>query len=160
MVATTSSMHEFMTAFVDYLGGREDFAGVELASGLLGPRAEPGETVQILGSPNRIADTGMQRWASLGNRSREEEYEVAGYISVRRDGAGETEIRDARSRAFELFAGIERALRDEPQLKQGLKTIVRTAEVSRFLLAQGIGDKYRWAEIHFEIHVTKRLPTN
>ncbi len=156
MSTRTSTMHEFMSALADVLQSREALTGVDIASGPLGVDTNRSESIHLFGSPERIASTGSQQWAALGNRSREEQYQVAGRVFVSRIGGDEPVIREARARAFELFRELELALRADP----AVLAIVRTAEIDRFTLSQGAEESMgRVALIDFEISVRQRLPT-
>ena len=156
MSTATTTMPAFMSALVDVLRSRPELADVQVASGPMGSDTERGAAVFLMGSPDRVANTGAQQWAALGNRSREEDYQVAGWIRATGDGAAEEDIRAVRDRAFALFREVELALRSDPQVL----TIARTAEIDRFTLSQGAADGIgRWAVVDFEIRVRQRLPT-
>lgn len=76
-------------------------------SGVGGPNQLPEQV--SLGEEVELADEPMTMG---GNRL--ENYSVSGFLWVEKAGADETVIREARDRAFDIFAAIETYLNDTP----------------------------------------------
>lgn len=61
---------------------------------------------------------GTQTWGALGNRRREEEFQIGGDVSVQRPGKGEDVMRECETRAFAILAEVERELRQNPSVAE------------------------------------------
>lgn len=151
MATVTSSIPAAMDAFVDGLKERQAIidAGVQVSSGYLAGDVAAKESIALLdwGPAN-------QSWGMLGNRRRDEEYSLNGWIWVVKTGKGEDVIRAARTRAFELLAEIEDFLRDDPTIGGTTKV----SELTGYPGDQGIhSDGGRWVQIEFEVSCKKDL---
>jgi hypothetical protein len=149
-VATQPSrLDTLLVAICDGLALRAGLAGVQIGSGPLGDSTER-ESIQFVGG--NLA----QEWGSIGKLEREESIELAGSVWVRKEGGGETVIREARARAFVLLAELEDFLRADPSVG----TAIRVGALARGVLDQGAGDGYRWVELEFLIQAGKRLQSS
>lgn len=90
-----------------------------------------------------IGDTASssQEWALLGNRQRQEDYEIELQVRVMRPGDSQQE---ATERAFEIFAGVELELRTYPTLNVPGVISVQIATPS---LIEGVWDDQGFAAL-------------
>ncbi|MGE4338200.1 MAG: hypothetical protein AB7E55_19810 [Pigmentiphaga sp.] len=147
MATTTSTIPAFMDALRSQLLAREGLAGVEVFTGPMGEDT-PREAIVLFGTD------ASQEWGAIGNRRRDESYTVEAATWVKRPGAGEAAIKEARDRAFELIGEVENQLRTDPKANG---TILKGA-VSGMVLLQGIDMDGRWAQVAFTIACDALLP--
>lgn len=87
----------------------------------VGFNADPNGTFQV-------AET-SQDWAGIGAKKRQEEFGVICAVYVPR---GDTDIRKARERAYEIFGAVEADLRSDPSLGFPPPTVVSLTDVTVF----------------------------
>lgn len=88
--------------------------------------------------------------ASLGNRAREESYEIACSLAA---WSGDEDMAARRVRALDLFAAVEAAVRTDITLGGA----VRTAQVASYLLTQEQTQQGASAGVRFRIACSARL---
>lgn len=93
---------------------------------------------------------GGQVPASLGNRAREESYEIVGSLAA---WSGDELMSARRARAMALFAAVEAAVRADITLGG----TVRTAQIASYSLLQEQTDKGASAGVRFRIACSARL---
>jgi hypothetical protein len=145
-----SILHDVKVAIADGLALRPGLAGVQIATAWLGEESAR-ESIQLRGR-----DRSTQDWASIGRLQREENLTIEGVIWVVKGGKDESVIREARGRAFELYAEIEEFVRVDPSLDD----LVKQIETVALDLDEGIHlDGGRYAELSFSIEAMQRLRT-
>ena len=105
------------------------------------------EYVQIVGTTG-----GHQQWASIGTQRRDESYDITGLI---RAYVGNDDQAHVRQRVYDLFALIETALDDDPQLGGVVNGTVEAVPVALDMGVTNLGG--RAAELHFALSVTTQL---
>jgi hypothetical protein len=138
----TSTIPDFLDALVDALATLSALQNVTIASGLAGPTVAL-EEVAI----GYQVDIDEQPRTMGGNRL--ETYSVAGHLAIEKPGAGEDAIRNARDRAFEVYAAIETYLNDYPTVG----STVLDAEIRAGQVRNNIAMEGRTCEIEFTINV-------
>jgi hypothetical protein len=139
---STSTIPAFLNELVDTLATLHGLQTVTVSSGRAGPTAAL-EQVAV-GSVVEVDD---QPLTMGGNRL--ETYTVSGELIIEKPGAGEDAIRNARDRAFEVYAVIETYLNDYPTVGD---TVVH-AQLQRNQVRNNIALDGRSCEIDFEIQV-------
>jgi cell division ATPase FtsA len=139
---STSTIPAFLNELVDTLATLEGLQQVTISSGLAGPTVAL-EQVAI-GAQVEVDD---QPLTMGGNRL--ETYTVSGELIIEKPGAGEDAIRNARDRAFEVYAVIETYLNDYPTVGG----TVTHAQLQRNQVRNNIAMEGRTCEIDFDIHV-------
>ena len=100
-----AALDALQTQFAAEMAATSGFETVEVFSGDMAGESPP-EAVILSGS-----DDWNQEWSTVGNLRKSEEFTVGFAIWVVKPGAGETVIREARTRAFAILAVIETYLR-------------------------------------------------
>lgn len=138
----TSTIPDFLDALVDALATLSALQRVTVTSGLPGPTVALEEVA--IGYQVEVDD---QPLTMGGNRL--ETYTVSGHLSIEKPGAGEDAIRNARDRAFEIYAAIETYLNDYPTVGG---TVLHAA-MQRNQVRNNIALEGRLCEIEFDIQV-------
>lgn len=147
-MATSSTIPDVLDALQSGLSARSGLVGVQVVSGPLPAGDTQPESIQLDGVD------GFSDWAAFGNLRRNESYDVVGMIYIEKPGAGETIIRSARDRAFEILKEIESYLIENHKLG-GLVAAARPAD---FAIDQGASPSgARVCRITFTIHVENQL---
>lgn len=137
---------------VDALKEREGLQQVSVTSGPLGTASAPAEKLEFW---RIVHDQDFATWGSTqGRPSRGDDFGLTGAVWVSVPSAGEDTIRQARSRAYEIWAELSDYLRENPKLGRAdvLKAQLKTGEVDQFA-----GDQKRMCQIEFRIEVSARI---
>lgn len=130
-------------AFVALLQARAGLSGVQIGYGMP-PGALQREHI-LLGPVDAT-----QEYRALGTTRKFEDYTVAVFISVTREGVQQQQ---ADERALVLLAEVEAALRTDPTVSN----TVLTAQVSRYRLEPLASESTREARITLEIETRARI---
>lgn len=147
----TSSIPAAIDALVASLKGAAGLSGVDVFDGEP-TSAEHPDFVCVGHDPldPLNAVEGSQTPASLGNRAREESYDILCSLAAR---SGDKSMSTRRARALELFAAIETVVRSNVTLNG----TVRTAQVGSYTLVQEQTDQGPSAGLRFRIACSARL---
>lgn len=141
----TSMVHRVKCTLADGLSLRAALQGVQVTTAYVGKNTARLETIQLLDAD------GEQEWGALGNRRREERFNLEGVVQVQRPGQGEETSRATRGRAVELFAELEAYLGERPDLGALGPSLV--AQVSNWEMREGATPDGRYCVIAFVIAV-------
>lgn len=147
----TSSIPAAIAGLIATLKASPTLAGVDVFDGP--PMAGENPDYMCVGhdpTDPLTAAEGSQTPASLGNRSREESYEIACSLVA---WSGGDSIAERRIRAMALFAGVEAAVRADITLGGA----VRTAQVGSYSLLQELTEQGASAGLRFRIICSARL---
>jgi hypothetical protein len=142
----TSSIPRVKSAIVDLLT-QQVYNGDDVR--VVYGRPRDMEREQVIVGDTSLSD---QHWAALGDRARQEDYEIELIVRVTTPGMSQKE---ATERAFEIFGTVELALRGLPAL--GVFG-VSYAHISTPLLLEGVWDNQGYAAIiNASIMVSARI---
>lgn len=147
----TSTIPTAMAGLLASLRSTSALSGVEVHDG---PpmTSDPGEWVAVGYDPldPTTSVEASQVPASLGNRAREESYEVLCSLA---SWSGDEDMANRRVRALELFAAVESAVRSDITLGGA----VRTAQIASYALTQEQTGSGSSAGVRFRIACSARL---
>lgn len=147
MPVETSQLHDVKVAIADALAARPGLADVAIFTAYPGDDA-PHEFIALLGRARSL-----QGWASSGNRRRQEDLSLPGVVFVLKPGGGESVIREARARAYELYGELEAYFVEDPSLGG----VVLQVQQSEHNTIEGVEPSGRFCEIQFVISTMNRL---
>lgn len=129
--------------------GRGALAGVAVSTADIGIENLDREHIVLFGAD------GNQEWYGIGNIARRETFDVPGAISVLRVGKSEAVIREARARAYEIYAEVERQLYETPTLGDAKVAQIGATDLRQLVAANG-----QIARVFFVIRVQAYLEVN
>lgn len=152
-MAVQSSIPAFLDNLKTILDARSGIIGpplVTVSTGDLGTET-PREAIVLYGAPTaEREEVGMRGPAGF---SYDHNVTVAGAIWIVKPGQGETVIKQARDRAFDLLDEIDAALAADPKVGGACYFAAVTGDV----LEQGANDEGRWVQISLTITYRARL---
>jgi len=146
-MAATSRVPALYTALVDLCLAAPGYADVQIYSAPIALEQTAPESIQFDDA------TPTQAWGALGNKARDEEFDLGLTISVVVPGGGEEEMTAARDRVFALLAVLELLLRTDPSAGGS----VRVAHVTSAPLTQIPTPQGRMAILSVTVHASARL---
>lgn len=154
-MTTTSRVPAVIDALVALFRAAPALAGVKVVDGpsVTGSPLPEAVYVGYDGDPDNDGQAVdfAQEWASIGQRAKNETFTVTCAVGVWR---GSTGVRPARTRAFEVLAAVEGALRADPSLGLPPPSTVAFASGS---MAQVQGTSGMGVRIAFQIAVQTRI---
>lgn len=142
-------MLAYKHALADALEARAGLSGVLVTTGFVSDIGAQ-DSIQIY-----EAD-GEQSWGALGNKRREEEWELGGEIIAQRAGKGEDVIRETEVRAFAILAEMEAELRKNTSVA----TIADLVAMVRYEVSNEATASSRYCIVKFVISGRKSLQSS
>lgn len=144
----TSSIPSVKDALKSGLSAKTGLAGVSVFTAGVPDGTRVDECIVFGQVTTEDAQTG------IGATSLFEEYTIMGAIRVRKPGGGETVIKTARDRLFEILAYVQEYLADTPTLST---TGVISVDFRGLDFDEWAEDRERWAGLRFRLAVRAQI---